>query len=211
VIETHGLVCAYPGGPVLRFADVSVPQAGTLLLRGPSGSGKSSWLALVAGLLTPSAGSLQVAGQDVSALGLSARDAWRAQHLGFLPQRLHLSEALSVADNLALVFFAAGRPVDHAAIAQGLAALGVADLVRRKPAQLSVGQAQRVALARALMLRPRVLLDDAACVAAVQQLQRSAQETGATLVVATHDARVLQLLAPAQVLAFAASAGEALA
>jgi len=219
VIETHGLVCAYPGGPVLRFADVSVPQGGTLLLRGPSGSGKSSWLALVAGLLTPSAGSLQVAGQEVAALGPSARDAWRAQQLGFLPQKLHLSEALSVADNLALVFFAAGLPVDHAAIAQGLAALGVADLARRKPAQLSVGQAQRVALARALLLRPRVLLtdeptaslDDAACAAALQLLQRSAQQNGATLVVATHDARVLQLLAQAQVLTFAASTDEALA
>jgi putative ABC transport system ATP-binding protein len=214
VIEARGVACAYPGGPALRFDDVSVAQGGTLLLRGPSGSGKSTWLALAAGLLTPSAGVLRVADQDVAALKHGARDAWRARHVGFLPQKLHLSDALTVADNLALVYFAAGLPVDRVAMAQGLAAVGVADLAGRKPAQLSGGQAQRVALARALLLRPRVVLadeptaslDDAACATALQRLQRSAQACGATLVVATHDARVLQALPHAQVLAFQATA-----
>ncbi len=214
MLEAHGLSLAYLQGPLLRFDDVAVEQGGTLLLRGPSGSGKSTWLALAAGLLTPSAGVLRVAGQAVAELGPSARDAWRAQTVGFLPQKLHLSEALSVADNLALVYFAAGLPLDRAAIAQGLAALGVAHLVQRKPAQLSGGQAQRVALARALLLRPRVVLadeptaslDDAACTSALQRLQHSAQACGATLVLATHDARVWQALPQAQVLVFGATA-----
>jgi putative ABC transport system ATP-binding protein len=214
VIEALGVALAYAGGQRLRFDDVAVEQGGTLLLRGPSGSGKSTWLALAAGLLTPSAGVLRVAGQAVAELGPSARDAWRAQTVGFLPQKLHLSEALSVADNLALVYFAAGLPLDRAAVAEGLAALGVADLAQRKPAQLSGGQAQRVALARALLLRPRVVLadeptaslDDAACASALQRLQHSAQRCGATLVLATHDARVWQVLPQAQVLRFQAGA-----
>jgi len=217
VIQAQGVAFAFAGGQVLRFQDVAVEQGGTLLLRGPSGSGKSTWLALAAGLLTPTAGGLRVAGQDVATLNRSARDAWRARTVGFLPQRLHLSEALTVTDNLALVFFAAGVAVDRTAIAQGLLALGVDDLATRKPAQLSGGQAQRVALARALLLRPRVVLadeptaslDDAACATALQRLQRSAQACGATLVVATHDARVLQALPQAQVLAFEATAREA--
>ncbi|MDO9568426.1 MAG: ATP-binding cassette domain-containing protein [Hydrogenophaga sp.] len=216
MIQAQGVAFAYAGGQVLRFHDVAVEQGGTVLLRGPSGSGKSTWLALAAGLLTPTAGVLQVADQDVAMLSRSARDDWRARTVGFLPQKLHLSEALTVADNLALAFFAAGLPVDNTAIAQGLAALGVGDLATRKPVHLSGGQAQRVALARALLLRPRVVLadeptaslDDDACATALQRLQRSAQACGATLVVATHDARVLQALPQAQVLAFDATARE---
>jgi putative ABC transport system ATP-binding protein len=211
VIETRGLGLAYPQAPVLRFPDVVVPQGGTLLLRGLSGSGKSTWLALVAGLLTPVSGGVVVAGQAVQALAGAARDRWRARTLGFLPQKLFLSEALSVSDNLALVFFAAGLPVDRGAIDRALASLDLTALASRKPSQLSGGQAQRVALARALLLQPRVLLvdeptaslDDEACAAALALLQRCAADAGATLVVSTHDARVVQALPAAQTLRLA--------
>jgi putative ABC transport system ATP-binding protein len=210
VIESRGLQYAYPRSEPLRLGDVSVAQGGTLLLRGPSGSGKSTWLALAAGLLTPSAGEVVVAGQSVGALAAAARDAWRARHIGFLPQKLHLSEALTVADNLALAHFAAGLPVDRPAIAAALGALGLGELAARRPSQLSGGQAQRVALARAVLLRPRVILadeptaslDDDACAAALALLRRSAGELDATLVIATHDARVWQALPHAQTLAF---------
>jgi putative ABC transport system ATP-binding protein len=184
---------------------VDVPQGATLVLRGNSGSGKSTWLALVAGLLTATAGALTVADAQPGALAQAARDAWRARTLGFLPQKLHLSDALTVAQNLNLVYFAAGLPVDAAAVAQALAALDVADLAARKPSQLSGGQAQRVALARAVLLRPRVILadeptaslDDASAAAALQLLAGSARQCGATLVIATHDRRVGETLAGA--------------
>jgi putative ABC transport system ATP-binding protein len=210
MIQTRGLCFAYPGAEPLCFADVSVAQGDTLLLRGPSGSGKSTWLALACGLLTPTAGEVVVGGQSVGLLAAAARDAWRARHIGFLPQKLYLSEALSVADNLALVFFAAGLPLDKAAVAAALQALNIESLAARKPAQLSGGQAQRVALARALLLRPDVILadeptaslDDAACAASLNLLGECASELNATLVIATHDARVVQALPQAGVLAF---------
>nr|WP_246309751.1 ATP-binding cassette domain-containing protein [Hydrogenophaga aromaticivorans] len=203
------MACRFADGRTLRFADVDVPQGGTLLLRGPSGSGKSTWLALAAGLLSATGGEMVVAGQSVGALAPAARDAWRARTIGFLPQRLLLSEALTVAGNLGLVFFAAGLPLDKVAMHHTLDALGVAHLAARKPARLSGGEAQRVALARALLLRPRVILadeptaslDDAACAAALTLLRERAQAAGATLVIATHDARVLQAVPGAQVLA----------
>jgi putative ABC transport system ATP-binding protein len=154
MIETLGLRYGYPGGAGLRFADVRIEQGGTLLLRGPSGSGKSTWLALAAGLLTATEGEMIVAGQPLRPLGGRARDAWRAGAIGLLPQKLYLSDALSVAGNLALVYYAAGLPVDHDAIARTLDALGVGELARRLPAQLSGGQAQRVALARAVLRAP---------------------------------------------------------
>lgn len=198
MILSSGLQFAYAKGARLHFPDVDVPQGGVLLLGGPSGSGKSTWLALVAGLVAPSAGSLQVAGQLLGALGGLKTDAWRAQTIGFLPQKLHLSAALTVQRNLELAFWAAGVAQDPARIRTALDALGVADLAQRYPTQLSGGQAQRVALARAVLMRPRVLLadeptaslDDHNAADAVQLLCTTAHRLGASLVIATHDARV---------------------
>lgn len=202
MISTTGLRYRYASGPNLSFADVQVPQGGLLLLRGGSGSGKSTWLALAAGLLSPSGGDISVAGQPLGALSERQRDGWRARNLGFLPQQLHLSQALSVQQNLALVYFAAGLRQDCAAMRQSLTALGVQELAQRRPDTLSGGQAQRVALARAVLLSPQVILadeptaslDDAAAQEALALLQSSAARCGATLVIATHDRRVMQTL-----------------
>jgi len=207
VIQTRGLRYRHAGGPELAFADLNMPQGGVLVLRGRSGAGKSTWLALAAGLLGLQAGEMVVAGQSLAALTRSGLDAWRARTLGFLPQRLHLSKALSVERNLGLVYFAAGLPVDRRAIREALDKLGVGELVQRKPSQLSGGQAQRVALARSVLLRPSVVLadeptaslDDEAARDALALLQDCARGAGATLVIATHDARVLQGFAGAMV------------
>lgn len=198
MISTWQLAYQYPGGAELRFEDIDVAQGGVLLLRGVSGSGKSTWLALAAGLLSPVAGDITIAGQSLKALGKVAGDAWRARTIGFLPQKLHLSAALTVHANLAIAQWAAGQPQDDARIREALAALGVRELAARKPAQLSGGQAQRVALARAVLLRPQVILadeptaslDDDAARQAVELLQATAKQQGATLVIATHDSRV---------------------
>jgi putative ABC transport system ATP-binding protein len=203
VIRTQALQYHYPGGQTLVFPDVEVPQGGVLLLSGPSGCGKSTWLSLVAALVPTSAGHLTVADQALGALKNAAADAWRARTVGFLPQKLHLSAALTVQQNLALAYWAAGLPEDASAMHTVLDQLGVLALAARKPAQLSGGQAQRVALARAVLLRPRVLLadeptaslDDAAAADAIDLLLVTAQGQAATLVIATHDARVGQRIA----------------
>jgi putative ABC transport system ATP-binding protein len=213
MIRTHGLTYAYAGGPTLSFLDVEVPQGGVLLLKGPSGSGKSTWLALAAGLVQAKMGALEVAGRVLSSgvPGMArpspaSLDKWRAASIGFLPQKLHLSPALTVHDNLAMAQWAAGQVEDRSQILQALAALGVDDLAQRKPVKLSGGQAQRVALARAVLLKPKLILadeptaslDDAAAEVAAQLLQKSAQASGASLVIASHDARILQFFAAAQ-------------
>ena len=198
MIRTRQLAYQYAGGLELRFEDMDVAQGGVLLLRGASGSGKSTWLALAAGLLAPGAGDITVAGQSLKALGKVAGDAWRAKTIGFLPQKLHLSSALSVFANLAMAQWAAGQAQDERRIAEALTALDVQDLAVRKPAQLSGGQAQRVALARAVLLQPQVILadeptaslDDEAARQAVELLQATAKRYGSTLVIATHDSRV---------------------
>ncbi len=213
MIRTKHLNYAYAGQAALVFPDVDLPQGDTLVLRGNSGSGKSTWLALLAGLLTPQQGELTVAAQRLNGLSNTARDAWRANNLGFLPQKLHLSEALTVAENLQLAYFAAGLPLNSAAkthIESTLMALGVAAFANRKPSTLSGGQAQRVALARAVLLNPQIILadeptaslDDEAASASLALLLASAARCHATLVIATHDFRVAAALKTAKTLEF---------
>jgi putative ABC transport system ATP-binding protein len=203
MLKTENLSFAYTGGASMAFPAVDVPPGGVLLLQGSSGSGKSTLLALCCGLLHVQSGRLNVAGQDMAALRGAERDAWRGRNVGFLPQKLHLSESLTVRGNLSLVFFAAGLSEDAALIHGALQALGAVELTDRRPSELSGGQAQRVALARAVLLSPKIILadeptaslDDDAAVLACTLLLQTAKRCGATLVVATHDARVGNALA----------------
>jgi putative ABC transport system ATP-binding protein len=202
MLRTTNLQFAYGTAEPIKFPDIDAPQGSTLLLQGNSGSGKSTLLALACGLLGASSGAMEVAGQDLNALHGAARDAWRGRKVGFVPQRLHLSESLTVQGNLGLAFYAAGVPLDDAKIHQALKALGVDKLAQRRPSQLSGGQAQRVALARAVLLSPKIILadeptaslDDEAASQALELLAQCAHACNATLVLATHDARVKQNL-----------------
>lgn len=202
MLSTRQLTYRYANGPTLAFADLNVAQGGVLVLGGVSGSGKSTWLALAAGLLQASSGDLIVAGQALAQLDKVNSDAWRAKTIGFLPQKLHLSAALSVYGNLALAQWAAGQQTNDEHIHQVMAALEVDDLSERKPSQLSGGQAQRVALARAVLLQPQVILadeptvslDDDAASAALDLLLTTAERLKATLVIATHDSRITKHL-----------------
>lgn len=184
------------------------------LLAGPSGSGKSTVLHLIAGLTEPTSGRVVVAGRDLATLSRSERDRWRGRTVGLVPQRLHLIGAVSVADNLRLARRLAGLEPDDGRIRALLEAVQVADLAHRLPGELSQGQAQRVAIARAVVNRPAVLLadeptaslDDEHAAVALELLRAQAIEAGATLVVASHDARVKPLLPHAY--ALPARAGE---
>jgi putative ABC transport system ATP-binding protein len=172
------------------------------LLAGASGSGKTTLLHVLAGLTVPTTGRVVVAGTDLRALAGGALDHWRGRNVGLVPQRLHLVAALDVRDNLRLARHLGGLPEDAARIAALLAAVGVGDLADRYPRELSQGQAQRVAIARAVVNRPALVLadeptanlDDAHAAAALELLRSQAMEAGATLVVATHDARARPLL-----------------
>jgi putative ABC transport system ATP-binding protein len=168
------------------------------LVLGPSGSGKSTLLAAIAGLLTPTAGRIRLAGQEVTALPPVRRDAYRARHVGLVPQSLHLISVLSARDNLRLARRLAGLGDETAWIDACLERLGILKLGGRKASELSVGEAQRVAIARAVVNRPALILadeptsalDDANCELAVGLLREQASACGATLVIATHDRRI---------------------
>jgi len=148
--------------------------------------------------LTPSAGTVALAGTDLGLLRGAARDRYRGRHIGIVFQQLHLIDAINVRQNLALAQSFAGLPVDEERIQAALAALGLADKADAYPFALSHGQAQRVALARALINRPAVVLadeptsnlDDQNAARALALLREHARAHGSALVVASHDARI---------------------
>jgi ABC-type lipoprotein export system ATPase subunit len=193
-----GIEHRYGRASPLRIPDWRADGGERWLLAGVSGSGKSTLLNILAGLLRPSAGSAVVGGQDLGELSEAAIDRWRGRHVGYVPQRLHLIASLDVLDNLLLAQYLAGVPVDRAAAAALLVSLGVDALALRMPDQLSQGEAQRVAVARAVINRPALLLadeptaalDDAQAASAIELLTTQADAVGATLVVASHDARI---------------------
>ena len=198
MIAVRGLAHRYGAVEALRLADWKVAQGERWLVLGPSGCGKTTLLHVVAGLVRSSEGRVEVAGQDLSSLSSSTLDRWRAGTVGIVLQALHLVRHLSVRDNLRLAQYLAHVPQDDARVGDTLSALGVADKAARRPSELSQGEQQRVAIARAVVNRPKLLLadeptanlDDAAAASVVDLLSQQAARHGATLVVATHDARV---------------------
>jgi putative ABC transport system ATP-binding protein len=198
ILILDGVAKAYDGRPVVAVPSWPVATGQHSLILGPSGSGKSTLLHLIAGLMRPSRGRVLVAGQDLGALTPAELDAFRGRSIGIVLQRLHLIPALTVRNNLRLARALAGLPPDPARIDALLAGLGLAPLASARPSRLSQGEAQRVAIGRALVNRPMLILadeptsalDDANCEAVLALLRAQAEASGATLVIATHDARL---------------------
>ncbi|HKU46431.1 MAG TPA: ATP-binding cassette domain-containing protein [Burkholderiales bacterium] len=198
MIAVRGLAHRYGAAEALRLAEWRVAQGERWLVLGASGSGKTTLLHILAGLVRPSEGEVEVSGESILKLQGARLDRWRASTVGIVLQALHLMKHLSVRDNLRLAQYLAHVPQDDARIADALSALGVGEKAARRPSELSQGEQQRVAIARAVVNRPKLLLadeptanlDDAAAAKAVDLLSEQAARHGATLVVATHDARV---------------------
>ena len=145
---------------VLRGLDLTLAPGAFEAVMGASGSGKSTLLHLLAGLLAPDSGRVEVGGTDVTAMSDAAATRFRRRHVGVVFQSFNLVETLDVAENVALpVRLDRGRP-DAARLAALLARLGLAGKERRRPSELSGGERQRVAVARALFAQPDVVLAD---------------------------------------------------
>ena len=185
---------------ILRGIDLTVPQGQTLALLGPSGSGKSSLMAVLSGLERASGGSLQVAGANFAALDEDALAAARRGRIGIVLQAFHLLPTMTALENVMTPLELAGLPDARARAEAELRAVGLGHRLTHYPAQLSGGEQQRVAIARALAARPALVfadeptgnLDHATGEAIMDLLLARRAETGATLVIITHDAALAQ-------------------
>ena len=180
---------------ILRDIHFSLAPRETAAIVGASGSGKSTLLSIIAGLDTPTRGTVRLAGEDLFAVDEDARAALRAQKIGFVFQSFQLLDNLSALENVMLPLELAGRRDARAQASEMLARVGLGQRLRHYPRVLSGGEQQRVALARAFVVHPAVLLADEptgsldfATGATVMELMFELnRELGTTLVLVTHD------------------------
>jgi ABC-type lipoprotein export system ATPase subunit len=197
--------------PAARLSGLTVASGQAALLLGPSGAGKTTLLLAMAGLARVFTGEARIDGVVVADLAPAAQDRFRGRNIGFIFQDIHLIPGLSLLDNLLLSPFAAGVAQDRKRALSLLDALGLGDKASRPAERLSRGEAQRAAIARAMLMSPKLILadeptaslDDETCESVASLLLSAATETGAALLIATHDQRLRNRI-PAQAVVEAA-------
>jgi putative ABC transport system ATP-binding protein len=201
IVQIRGLSKAYRRDsleiPVLRDITLEVPEGEFLGLMGPSGSGKTTLLNLIAGIDRPDAGTITVAGTDVTKLSESQLARWRSTHIGFVFQFYNLIPVLTAFENveLPLLLTSLSRSERKKHVETALALVGLGDRLRHYPRQLSGGQEQRVAIARAIATDPTILvadeptgdLDRKSAEEVLTLLDRLNREFKKTIVMVTHD------------------------
>ncbi len=184
----------------LEKLDLDVGAGEFLALMGPSGSGKTTLLNLIAGIDTPTTGSIRIGTTDLTSLSRGAVTAWRARHCGYIFQLYHLIPVLTAFENVELPLLldkSLGRRQRRKLVEHALDLVGLAERSAHRPTELSGGQEQRVAIARAIVADPALLvadeptgdLDRESADSILDLLRRLTREFGKTIVMVTHDAR----------------------
>lgn len=198
MLQIKGLMHSYDGNSLIEYPDWNVEKGNHAIILGNSGCGKTTLLHLIGGLMPPKEGSLEVAGENLCKMSNTGLDRFRGKNIGIVFQKPHLVRSLTVRENLTLSQYLGQKKTDKKRIDEVLGRLGIKELANRKIYQISQGQAQRVSIARAVINAPKLLLadeptaslDDENCKKVIDLLKSQAEETGATLIVATHDLRV---------------------
>ena len=203
-ISAQGLEMTFPSGRqtvrVLHDVDLSVRCGEIQFLMGPSGSGKTTLLSILAGILTPTAGRVEMLGTEITKLSRKQLARYRRSHIGFIFQGFNLFPTLSVVENVEVALNLNGIQGNRARqkALEYLDRVGLADKARCQPVDLSGGQKQRVAIARALVAEPKVIVADEPTAAldsenghmVMELFYRLAKESDCTALVVTHDPRI---------------------
>ena len=194
-----GVRKSFNGTPVLSIEELEIPKGGQWVVTGTSGSGKTTFLNVASGILTPDAGTVTVAGTVITTMPEAQRDRFRAQTIGFVFQTFNLLPGFTALENILLGMLFAGK-TDRARAESLLERVGLKERMGYHPHALSVGQQQRVAIARALANRPAIILADEPTgnldpktgETIIALLKEICGDGGETLIIVTHQPQVMQ-------------------
>ena len=198
MLQTRGLKYRYSGSEEMSFPDINCTEGSHWLMLGSSGSGKTTLLHLMAGLMPPTEGRINIQDQEITKLSTRALDRFRGQHIGLILQQPHLIQSLSIAQNIKAAAYFAGTKITDQRLNELLEDVGIQHKFHSLPKELSQGERQRVGIARAIVNRPRLILadeptsalDDENTNKVMSLLKREAQNMNAILMIVTHDNRL---------------------
>jgi len=203
LLQAEGLRKAFGTVEAVRDVSLCIAPGESVAVMGRSGSGKSTLLSLLAGLERPTSGRIAYRGRDLSGLDEDALALWRRDNIGLVFQSFHLIPTLSALENVAFPLYPAKMTTAERRrrAAERLAQVGLAERATHRPSRLSGGEQQRVAIARALVNNPGLILadeptgnlDSATGDEILALFQRLRVETGAALLIITHDEKVAAL------------------
>ena len=197
ILSSHGLSIEY-GSNKIMFPDLNINKGEHHLIIGESGSGKTSLLNVLGGILQPSSGKVEISGIDISQLKKTKLDSFRGNVLGFVFQTPHFVNSLNVIDNLLFTQYVSGNKILKSEAISFLNKVGLKHKVNSKIPNLSEGEKQRVSIVRGLLNSPKIILadeptsalDDSSCKKVIDLMRDLANEIGATLLIVTHDKRL---------------------
>ncbi|MBD1861061.1 MULTISPECIES: ABC transporter ATP-binding protein [Trichocoleus] len=207
-IAARGVEMVFQSGAerfyALKDIDLDIQRGDIYLLMGPSGSGKTTLLSILAGILTPSRGSVHLLGQEITRMSRTQLSQFRLENIGFIFQGFNLFPALTALENVELALKVKGlrgRSNRRQQAQSLLEQVGLQDKVKLLPRELSGGQQQRVAIARALAGDPPLImadeptaaLDSRSGHAVIELLRNLAKEGGRTVLMVTHDPRIMDV------------------
>ncbi len=199
VISLRGVKLSYPAPegdvPVLRGIDITVNPGEIVAVTGPSGSGKSSLIAIIGGLERATAGTVNVLGSDLMQASEAKRTALRRNDIGIVFQSYHLVPAMTALQNAAMPLMLSGQNTGTEAAQKMLERVGLGHRVTHRPSALSGGEQQRVAIARAFVAQPKLILageptgnlDQETGIDVAETMFALVRETGAAMLMVTHD------------------------
>ncbi len=201
IIEVKDLLVDYGDNEnaVLKISEFTLPERGQLAILGRSGSGKTTFLNVLSGVLRPAAGNVKICGTELTCLKNDELDNFRARNIGYIFQNLNLLQAYTALENIEIALKLSGAKYDRSEILENLSAAGLSREINKYPYELSLGQQQRIAVIRSVMKKPALILADEPTSSldaensdfVLEILKENTEKIGAALILVSHEPDVI--------------------